>query len=76
MDTHASARTPSDVRLLRLPDVLDRVGLSRSMVYSLAAAGQFPAPVRLSSRTSAWRSDDVQAWIDSRQPTAPTEVAR
>ncbi len=72
---HMDARS-LDVRLLRLPDVLRRVGLSRSTVYALAADGRFPAPVRLSPRTSAWRSDDVQAWIDSRQPTAPGEVAR
>jgi prophage regulatory protein len=76
MDMHASANNQLDVRLLRLPDVLRRVGLSRSMVYQLAADGRFPAPVRLTSRTSAWRSDDVQAWIDSRHPTAPPEVSR
>ena len=71
MDSLEPDCTTSDVRLLRLPDVLRRVGLSRSTVYQLAASGRFPAPVRLSPRTSAWRSDDVQAWIDNLQRARP-----
>lgn len=60
------------VSLLRLPDVLRRTGLSRSMVYQLAAAGEFPAPVRLTPKTSAWRSDDLDSWIASRCSTRAT----
>ncbi|QWC88282.1 helix-turn-helix transcriptional regulator [Cupriavidus metallidurans] len=52
--------------LLRLDDVLLRVGLSRSTVYRLVAAHQFPTPVRLGTRSVAWRAEEVQAWIESR----------
>lgn len=66
MDAHG--RTPllprPAVRLLRLPDVRVQVGLSRSMVYQLIAAGQFPAPIALTRTTRAWRSDEIAAWID------------
>jgi prophage regulatory protein len=52
--------------LLRLPDVIRATGLSRSAIYRLEARGEFPARVRVSTRATAWRSDAVIAWIDSR----------
>lgn len=55
------------VSLHRLDKVCERVGLRKSTVYKLLAAGLFPSPVRVSARTSAWRSDEIEAWIDSRQ---------
>ena len=55
--------TPS---LLRLKAVMERTGLCRSNVYRLEAAGAFPPRVKLSQRASAWRSDEIEAWIASR----------
>ena len=53
-------------RLLRLPAVLDRVGLGRSRWYDLVAEGRAPAPVRLSDRAVAWYEHEVDAWAASR----------
>ncbi len=61
---------PSDTRILRLPEVLARVGLRRSAVYQLMAAGHFPASVRLTPNSVGWRSDDIEAWITSRPRTS------
>jgi prophage regulatory protein len=55
--------TPS---LLRLKAVIELTGLCRSNVYRLEAEGTFPARVRLSERASAWRREEVVAWIESR----------
>jgi len=52
--------------LLRLKAVIELTGLCRSNIYRLEAAGAFPARVKLSERTSAWRSDEVNEWIISR----------
>lgn len=71
MDHSAPAHPSSDYRYLRLPEVVSLVGLSRSMLYQLIAAGRFPSPVRLSAHSSGWRSDAVRAWMDSRQPAQP-----
>ena len=49
--------------------MLARVGLSRSTVYQLMAAGDFPASVRLTRNSVGWRSDDIDAWIASRVRT-------
>ena len=50
--------------LLRIRDVCQRVGLSRTAVYDKMAEGDFPQPVRLSTRNVRWRSDEIAAWID------------
>ena len=42
----------------RIPEVERRTGLSRATVYRMAAAGEFPKPVRLSVR-SAERSPEA-----------------
>lgn len=53
-------------RILRLPAVLDRVGLKKSAFYVLVREGQFPKPVKLSERAVGWKSSDVVQWIESR----------
>lgn len=52
--------------LLRLPEVCKRTGLSRSTIYDLLAAGNFPKPVPVTPSRRAWRSDELAAWIDER----------
>ena len=63
----STAQHPSSApRLLRLPTVLDRVGLRRSLIYEMMADGRFPAPVKVSGRAVAWPSDEIDAWIAER----------
>lgn len=49
-------------RLLRLPELVRTVGLTRSSIYRHIKAGKFPPPVKLGS-ASAWVESEVQAWI-------------
>ncbi len=53
-------------QMYRIKDVLKRVPISRSLIYKLTASGLFPAPVKLSERTSLWRAEDVNNWLRSR----------
>lgn len=53
-------------KLLKLPAVLARTGLSRAMVYRLMGAGDFPRSVHLSARSVAWVESEVHDWISSR----------
>ena len=62
----------SDVVLLRISDVLGRVGLSRSKIYDAMGAGKFPRPVYPAKKAPRWRSDDISAWIEK----LPTERSR
>ena len=51
-------------RLLRLPEVLHRIGISRSGLYQRMADGEFPPPVKL-GRTSVWIEDEIDAWMNA-----------
>lgn len=53
-------------KFIKLKDVLAITGLSRSFVYALAQKGEFPKPVKLSERSSAWVKSEVDEWIDAR----------
>lgn len=55
--------------ILRLPTILEITQVSRSTIYQWCAEGRFPKPYSLGSRSVGWRSADVQAWLESRQPT-------
>lgn len=51
--------------LLRLPQVLALVPVSRSTWWSGVKSGRFPQPVKLGPRTTAWRYRDVKPLCDS-----------
>ena len=51
---------------LRLPQVKARTGLSRSELYRRIAAREFPAPVKLGLRASAWLEADIDRWCEER----------
>ena len=50
-------------RVLRLPRVQARTGLSRSTIYMRVANGSFPKPVRLGARAIDWIESEVDQWI-------------
>lgn len=62
--------TPSLHRVARLPEVVNRTGLSRGSIYRLMSAGRFPKSVKIGERAIAWRESDLLAWLDSRQQAA------
>lgn len=65
-------QTPSSNQILRLPAVMARVGMGRSWVYREAAAGRFPAPVKI-GRASGWASSAVDAWVADRLANQPSK---
>ena len=50
-------------RILRLPAVLDRTGLSRSTLYRKIQEGTFPKQIALGVRTAGWRKLSIAAWM-------------
>jgi prophage regulatory protein len=58
----AGARPP---RLLRLPEVMDRVGLRRSAIYQRMSEGRFPKSRTLGARCSVWVEAEINDWIDA-----------
>ncbi|MDY0746545.1 AlpA family phage regulatory protein [Paucibacter sp. R3-3] len=41
------------------------VPFSAATLWRKVRAGTFPRPVKLSSRVTAWRTDDVRAWVEA-----------
>ena len=52
-------------RKIRLPEVERVTGLRRSAIYKRIAAGEFPQPLRLSSRCSVWCENEIRTWIEA-----------
>ena len=50
-------------RILRLPEVVNRCGISKRTIYRLEAAGRFPARRQLGPRAVGWVESEVRAWI-------------
>ena len=57
---------PRPLRLLRLPAVLERTGLSRSTIWRLERRGEFPRHHRIAPNIVAWLEEEVTDWIRSR----------
>ena len=53
-------------RILRRPEVEIRTGLTRSSIYRLIDAGDFPKQRRLSPSTVGWLESDISTWISGR----------
>ena len=49
-----------DTHILRLPDLLERMGLSRSTIYQRVSEGLFPPPVELGPRARGWPDYEVE----------------
>ena len=55
--------TPTADRLLRRQEVERRCQLSRSTIYRLMRAGQFPEPIRIGPRAVRWSQQEIDAYL-------------
>ena len=53
-------------KILKLPAVIERTGLSRSSIYSYVANNRFPAPIKLGERSVGWIEANINQWIADR----------
>lgn len=49
--------------LLRLPQVLNLIPVSRSAWWAGCKNGCYPKPVKIGPRTTAWRAEDIKALL-------------
>jgi len=54
------------MRVIKLKDVINTTGLSRSSIYAYMAKGVFPKPIQLGPRAVAWVEEEVQGWLQVR----------
>jgi prophage regulatory protein len=61
IDAPSSPLAPG--RLLRLPEVMARVGLRRSAIYQRMSDGRFPRSRSLGPKCTVWVESEIDAWI-------------
>jgi prophage regulatory protein len=63
LSTQAASSPPAPARLLRLPEVIARVGLKRSAIYQRMSDGRFPRSRSLGPKCTVWVESEIDAWI-------------
>lgn len=53
-------------KILRIWDVMELTGLSRSSLYQMIQIGDFPRPIELGKRCVGWVASEVEDWIQER----------
>ena len=53
----------NSLKIIRLPAVQNRTGLSRSAIYLKISKGEFPSSISLGVRAVGWLEEDVSNWI-------------
>jgi prophage regulatory protein len=54
------------LKIIKLKDVIELTGLSRSTIWRLERQGNFPQRVHLGERSMGWLEEEVDAWLNSR----------
>lgn len=53
-------------KLIRIKNVIELTGKSRSAIYADMANGTFPRPIAIGTRSVAWQLSEVDKWIESK----------
>ena len=55
-------------RFLRLPQVLEMTGMSKTYIYARIKDGTFPKQIQLGSRSVVWSEQEVTKWLEDQIP--------
>ena len=67
INVNLTAPTPRPPKILRLPQVVEMIGLSRSSIYRLMSLGLFPQSIRIGISAIGWIESEIGLWITERQ---------
>lgn len=62
----AAPALPTLPTIVRLPEVMQAVGLSRPRIYRLIRLGLFPQQIKLGLSSVGWIQAEVMQWITDR----------
>lgn len=63
-------RDEEEMRLLRLKQLIEKVGMKKTAIYDRMARGDFPKPISLGGRSVAWIESEIDEWINARKRAA------
>jgi prophage regulatory protein len=61
-----SSDKETGMRLILLPEVMQKTGLSKASIYRAMARRSFPPAVRRGLRGVAWKEREIDEWGNSR----------
>lgn len=59
-------------RIIRQPEILAALCVSRATLWRWAKNGNFPAPVKLGRNSVGWRASEVSEWLEKREKSYKT----
>lgn len=62
-------------RILRIKQVLDLTGLSRSTLYRMIHESTFPKQMHISRHCVGWRESEVRIWLENPISYSPTDLS-
>lgn len=66
LNNQPSPTVQQPIKILRLPEVISRVGLKRASIYLHVAQGTFPKQVSLGERAVGWIESEIDAWLSAK----------
>ena len=53
----------SEIKLIRLPQVIEMTSFSKSKIYDLMSKDEFPKNYSKGRRTAVWFKHEIEEWI-------------
>jgi prophage regulatory protein len=79
MSTAETQNLSPNERVIRFPELKERIGFSRSHIHNLISQGKFPKQIKIGDRASGWLNSQISEWLEQRiadsQSQAKTEPA-
>lgn len=60
-----SQQTSQNQGFLRLPEILKKIPIGKSTWWAGVKSGRFPQAIKLGSRTTVWRREDIENLIET-----------
>ena len=67
LQVNLTAPAPRPPKILRIHQVIEKVGLSRATIYRLMAQNLCPKSIRLGIKAVGWIESEIEMWITERQ---------
>jgi len=69
----ASSVQNQPINILRLPEVIKRIGLCRASIYLHMAQGTFPRQISLGARAVGWFEHEIDAFLAAQAAARPKQ---
>ncbi len=65
--TETAGRDGGNPLMYRAKPLAKSLGIGVSTLWDWVRSGKFPKPLKLGANLTAWRADEVHAWLNTRQ---------